>query len=87
MEQEQNSKDCTSSKVEARKQYLADYHRRNYASKLKHTRQKCEICEKSYNITNKWKHNSSKFHTFFKELIEARGLKPKEEIEVGSNSK
>jgi len=63
------------SKVEARRQYLAEYSRKNYATKLKHTRQKCPICEKDYSITNKWKHNSSKFHRFFKELIENRGLK------------
>jgi hypothetical protein len=68
-------------KAEERRKYIKEYNRKNYESKLKNTKQKCEICQKDYNITNKWKHNSSKFHIFFKELIETRGLNPKDEIQ------
>lgn len=65
-------------RADARKQYMSDYCKKNYETKLKNTKIKCEVCEKEYLISNKWKHNSSKFHKFFKELIESRGLKPKE---------
>lgn len=65
-------------KLEARKNYMLGYNKKNYENKLKTARSKCEICDKEYNTTNRWKHNNTKFHIFFKELIELRGLKPKE---------
>ena len=65
-------------KAESRRRYMLEYNKKHYESKLKCVKVKCDICEKHYVITNKWKHNSSKFHIFFKELIELRGLNPVE---------
>jgi hypothetical protein len=65
-------------RAEERKKYMSEYCKKNYETKLKNTKVMCEVCEKEYVISNKWKHNSSKFHIFFQELIKSRGLKPKE---------
>ena len=64
---------------EQRRLYMTVFNRENYEKKLKNNKVICTVCEKTYHTTNRWKHNNSKFHNFFKELIEVRGLKTKEE--------
>jgi hypothetical protein len=67
-------------RTEKRKLYMMEYSKKNYETKLKSVKVTCATCSKDYVITNKWKHENTKFHIFFKELLEARAReKPKEE--------
>jgi hypothetical protein len=58
--------------AEKRRLYMIEYSKKNYQAKLKSVKVKCATCGKDYVITNKWKHENTKFHVFFKELLEAR---------------